>query len=41
MHNNQPSERISAARVRDVLVSDAMKQALREANFVVAGEDED
>ena len=39
MHSGEPSERIAAARVRDVLASDAMKRALREVYFVVNCED--
>ena len=40
MHSGEPSERISAAKVRDVLASDVVKRALREVNFVVNGEDQ-
>ena len=41
MHSGEPSHRISAAKVRDVLASDVMKRALREVNFVVDGNDEE
>ena len=40
MHSGEPSERIAAAKVRDVLASDAIKRALHEVNFVVDGEEE-
>ena len=39
MHSGEPSERITTAKVRDVLASDAMKKALRGVDFVVNGED--